>query len=65
MSIPTKESLRNDLLDEMYAICCVKRPPTREELGWDGKSKCPYCDRRYESLSALDHHIDFVHGNHE
>ena len=51
-----------DLLDTLYDIAGVKRRiPTREELGWDGKTKCPYCPAQYVSLAALDQHVNVTH----
>lgn len=66
MSIPTKDALGNELLETLYDTAGVKRRiPTREELGWDGKTQCPYCPARLESLFGLDNHVERSHGNHE
>ena len=49
-----------EMLRDIGGIKPLPKPPH-----WDGKTPCPYCSMRFESLFALDHHVEFVHGDHE
>lgn len=42
------------------------KPDTSDPFAhWDDKTQCPYCPRRFKSLTALDTHCAYVHGGKE
>ena len=47
----------NDLVETLKDIGGLKPGEHDPFAHWDGKTNCPYCPQRFNTLTALDHHI--------